>query len=82
MFTLTIRNLDGYFAKADIMIGSLQKAIVSSWDVTDAYIANQASNSVIEECQAGEHVWVRSDCRSNSGYFSGRYTIFSGFLIQ
>ena len=64
------------------MIGSSQKAVVHSHDGTDAHDHNQASSAVIEECQAGQYVWVRFDCAPDSGVQSDRHVIFSGFLIH
>ena len=80
MFTLTILNIDGYYARCDIMIESSQKAIVNSFDGSSTHNFNGASNSVIEECQAGQHAWVCPYCTEDYGAMSGRYVIFSGFL--
>ena len=81
MFTLTIRNPHGFYARVNIMFESSEKAIISSSDGTSDHDHNQASNSVIEECQAGEHVWVRTECEADFGVQSGRHVIFSGFLV-
>ena len=82
MFTLTILNVDSYYARCDIMIESSQKAIVTSFDGLSTHNNNEASNSVIEECQAGQHAWVRPYCSDDYGVMSGRYVVFSGFLIH
>ena len=64
------------------MIDSSLIAVAYSYDGTNSQNSNQATNSVIEECKAGEHVWVSSDCEADSGVHSGRFAIFSGFLIH
>ena len=47
MFTLTIRNGSGYYARGDVMLEAMAKAVVNSNDGTAQHDHNQATNSVI-----------------------------------
>ena len=51
---------------------------------TDRETYNQGSVTAVIECDAGEHVWVRSKggVYKVEGSTTAKYNIFSGFLLQ
>ena len=80
MFTVSLVNIDLEYGFGTIMHGTTRRASI---DCYDGYVAdsdrNQASNTVMFQCEAGESVWVEIKCGS---YLYGEIgTIFSGMLI-
>ena len=82
LLTLTVRNLVNTHALMRIYIESQQRAGVSCMDGTGEHDIQQASNTVIAECEAGERVWLRSKCENDSGADNERFLAFAGFLIR
>ena len=82
LLTLTVQNRLNTDARMQIFIESVGRAFVSSLDGPDEHDIQQASNTVIAECESGERVWLRAGCAKDSGAGSGRFLSFAGFLIQ
>ena len=77
MFTLTLNNFVDTFVRGNIMVDDFTTASVNCGDDR-----NQASNSVIWNCRAGERVWVRIHCSNTTELDDWTYVNFSGFFIK
>ncbi|KAK3587730.1 hypothetical protein CHS0354_042686 [Potamilus streckersoni] len=77
-FTATIT---GYIHKFEcyIVIDGEEKAVISTGDGPSF---EQASSSVVSHCSKGQRVYIFTyNAATAIGYASGRFTVFSGFLI-
>ena len=82
LFSLSLLNQNGFYARAQIFVDGFDLAVSYSNDGTSDHFFSHSTNTVVTNCEKGQRVWVDETCTSNAAVHHEKNILFSGALIS
>ena len=82
LFSLSLFNQNGFYARGTLYLDKVALAYIYSSDGSSTNFFTQSANTVVTKCEKGQRVWVEETCASDGAVYFSKYVLFSGVLIS